>query len=155
MEMATHRYHYEECGLDNVFLENGFRRVSTPRGEGVKIQDVEGLHKVIGLTLIDEKKDLTGAEFRFLRHEMGMTQQSLADLIGVDVQRVARWEKGRNRKIDGAAQSVIRLLFREFAGEDGEIAASLRRIAELDEYLCVNDLVLEDTGEGWQPALAA
>lgn len=40
-------YHYRECGLGNVWLANGYDEHSTPYGEGVSIDDAEGLQKVI------------------------------------------------------------------------------------------------------------
>ena len=55
-------YHYRESGLDNVYLENGYRNHKTPYGEGVSILDTEGLHKVIGQTLICTQRPLNGAE---------------------------------------------------------------------------------------------
>lgn len=154
--MATQsRYQYTECGLENVFLINGFKPVSTPRGDSVKIQDIEGLHKAIGLMLVDEKRDLNGAEFRFLRHELNMTQQTLASLLHVDAQTVARWEKGQTQKIDGPAQGMLRLLYKECVGENPGIIEPLKRIAELDEMLGTSDVVFEDTEDGWQPSLAS
>lgn len=156
--MATQlRYQYTECGLDNVYLVNGFDPVSTPRGEGVKIQDIEGLHRAIGLLLIEEKQNLNGKEFRFLRHEMNMTQKSLAELLRVDVQRLARWEKGQTQNIDGPSQNIVRLLYREFIGGNMKIVEPLKRLAELDEALERDDedFSFEDTADGWQLAEAA
>ncbi len=40
-------YHYQECGLTNVYLTNGYREVKTTCGRGIAIEDVHGLHKVI------------------------------------------------------------------------------------------------------------
>ena len=60
-------YKYTECGLKNVYLVNGFHERKTPYGKAVSIDNVEGLHRVIGLHLADNKPNLTGAEFRFLR----------------------------------------------------------------------------------------
>jgi putative transcriptional regulator len=42
------RYHYTECGLDNIYLLNGFDPVETPRGKGVTIRNIDGLHRAIG-----------------------------------------------------------------------------------------------------------
>jgi putative transcriptional regulator len=145
------KYHYAECGLDNVYLINGFTRVITPRGESVKIQNIEGLHKAIGSILAEEKRDISGKEFRFLRHEMNLTQRSLADILKVDTQTVARWEKGHSR-IDGPAQLLLRLLYREFIGNNVSIVGPLKQLADLDEALQIDDLSFEDTAEGWQQA---
>ena len=49
-------YHYKESGLDNVYLENGFTIHKTPYGEGVSIQDTAGLHKAIGVWLVEAPK---------------------------------------------------------------------------------------------------
>ena len=150
------RYHYTECGLDNVYLIGGFAYIDTPRGRAVQIKDIDGLHRAIGRTLVREKKDLNGREFRFLRHELNMTQQSLALLLGVDAQTVARWEKGRSQ-ITGPAQALIRLLYEEHTQGTRKIIEPLRRLAELDE---VNDrgdepVEFEATEKGWHPSLAA
>src|SRR3981081_3052180 len=60
-------YHYRECGLPNVYLENGYHEIETPYGRGVSIEDVEGLHIAIAHALVEEKPSLTGPEVRFIR----------------------------------------------------------------------------------------
>jgi hypothetical protein len=67
-------YHYKESGLDNVFLENGFKIHKTKYGKGVSIENTEELHRVLGTWLIRLPKPLIGAELRFLRLEMELTQ---------------------------------------------------------------------------------
>ena len=81
--VASDRYHYRECGLDNIYLLNGFEYVETPRGMGVTIKARQGLHKAIGAMLV-EKRSLTGKEFRFLRHELTLTQANLAGMAGCE-----------------------------------------------------------------------
>lgn len=157
MLMKSRRYHYTECGLDNIYLLNGVETVETPRGKGVKIEDMEGLHRAIALILVREKKELSGKEFRFLRHEINMTQLVLAALLGVDAQTVARWEKGVSEKIPGPAQGIIRLLYEEQTNGNQAICEPLRRLAELDELANSDEeaIEFEDTEEGWQPVSAA
>jgi putative transcriptional regulator len=149
------RYHYTECGLDNVYLLNGFEPVETPRGVGIRIRDREGLHLAISRLLVREKKDLNGKEFRFLRHELDMTQQVIANVLRVDTQTVARWEKGRTGAIPGPAQGMIRVLYEAKTGGNIEITRLLEELAELDEIIHGDDdgteaIDFEDTGEGWQ-----
>ena len=151
------RYHYRECGLDNIYLVNGFDPVETPRGTGAMIKDREGLHRAIANLIVREKKDMTGGEFRFLRHELNMTQQLVANLLQMDVQSVARWEKGKS-DVPGPAQGLMRLLYEEKANGNTEISEPLRRLAELDEILQDEDEIVEfeeDTNEGWRLAQAA
>jgi putative transcriptional regulator len=52
MAQSDRRYHYRECGLDNIYLLNGFDPVETPRGVSVQIRDREGLHLAIGRCLV-------------------------------------------------------------------------------------------------------
>ena len=152
------RYHYTECGLDNIYLVNGFDYVETPRGRAVQIKDTPGLHRAIGLTLLEEKKSLSGKEFRFLRHEIGQTQQTLAEILGVNVQSIARWEKGKTKApIDGPAQRLLRLIYAQQVSGNQEIIQALKMLSDLDELLEDNgeNIAFEDTSDGWQPAVAA
>ena len=48
----TERYHYTECGLDYVYLVNGYTWHQTPYGRGVSIEDADGLHDAIALGVI-------------------------------------------------------------------------------------------------------
>ena len=76
-------YHYTMCGLDNVWLENGYTEKKTAYGNAVSIDAVEDLHRVIALSLCDKPHRLTGKEFRFLRTTMNMSQGGIAKLLGV------------------------------------------------------------------------
>ena len=61
---------YKGCGLDNVYLANGYERRTTNSGiEVVHIEDRVGLHRTIALTVAMNPLHIDGAEFRFLRKE--------------------------------------------------------------------------------------
>lgn len=153
--MKKRPYQYTECGLDNVYLVNGFKSVGTPRGKGIHIENVDGLHRAIGRFLIEEKKRLTGKDLRFLRHELDMTQQTFSHLVGVDVQSVARWEKGRS-EVPGPADRLMRMIYKEaIEKRNVKIVEPLKRLAELDEILNGDDeeqLCFEEVSDQWQPA---
>jgi DNA-binding transcriptional regulator YiaG len=103
-------YHYTESGLRNIWLANGYTVRQTKYGKGVSIHDVEGLNRAISQALAS-KSHLTGAEVRFLRKEMGMSQRGLGELLGVTDQAVAKWEKiGRLPK---TADRLLRLIYIE------------------------------------------
>lgn len=142
--------HYTMCGLDNVFLVNGFRLRSSPYGKGFSIDDIDGLHAAIGRRLIQERKTLSGKELRFLRHEMDLSQNRLATLLGVDEQTVARWEKGQ-ASISGPADKMIRLLYSEWVGDKAEVARLLDHLAELDETE-TRKALFKETDKGWRAA---
>ncbi len=103
-------YHYTMCGLDDVYLLNGFTPKETSYGSGVTVSDVEGLHRAIGFLLVNERKTLSPKELRFLRKEMNLTQAELGLKIGQSDQQVARWEKGEN-EVPGPAERLIRILY--------------------------------------------
>ena len=85
-------YHYTDSGLDNVVLESGYREVNTEYGNGVSIDNLDALHLAIGKWLLNVPKQLNGAEFRFLRHEMDLSQARLAHLLGEKEQNIGRWD---------------------------------------------------------------
>ena len=146
-------HHYRECGLDNVYLRNGFFVEETRHGRTVRIQDMDGLHLAIGTHLVRAKRDFTGAELRFLRHELGLSQRLLGLLLGKSGQSVARWEKGLSR-IDGAADRLVRLLYAQHTGGNEKIKDVLQGLAALDNRIA-EDIRFEDTDEGWRLHTAA
>ncbi len=144
------RYHYRECGLDNIYLLNGFRYSETPYGRAVHIEDIDGLHRAIGECLVFEKKTLTGKEVRFLRHELGLSQTVLGAMLGKSGQSVARWEKCECG-VDGAAERLLRLVYIGHIGEDEKIREVLDQFSALDD-LMDEKLSFEETEEGWHMA---
>jgi DNA-binding transcriptional regulator YiaG len=150
---APKLYRYKGCGLDNVYLEGGVEYVQTPRGWVLRIEDMDGLHRAIGRSLVHEKKNLTGKEFRFLRHEINLTLQNLAAILNTDVQNIGRWEREEVDKIPGPAQGLIRLLYDEKINGNTEVIKSLERLAELDEQMGADeDMTFEPGPEGWSIA---
>jgi putative transcriptional regulator len=126
-------YHYTDSGLDNVYLLNGFKIHKTKYGRGVSIEDTAGLHRLIGRWLIDLPKPLNGAELRFLRLEMDLSQSRLAAIIGSSEQNVRRWEKARGQAIQGPADRIVRALYNEYIGGDGSLHHMVDRLAKLDQ----------------------
>jgi putative transcriptional regulator len=102
-------YHYRESGLPNIYLQSGYRQVQTAYGPSVAIEDVEGLHRAIAITLVNERPHLTGPEVRFIRRYLEKTQAELAALLGVEEQSVRRWE--RLARVPKQADRATRLLF--------------------------------------------
>lgn len=143
-------YHYLECGLKNIYLVNGFEILRDPvYGECVSVADARGLHKAIGLDLIHNKPRLTGAEFRFLRKELDLSQSALADLIGNNEQAVARWEK--TGKVPKWADRLLRLLVQDFYGDSTGVTRLIEKVRALD---CGKQerRVFEDVNEHWKLA---
>lgn len=103
-------WRYRGCGLDGIYLLNGYE-VSEEGGETcVAIHDIEGLHEAIGRHLVLHRKALSAREIRFLRNTLGLTQAGLAARLGNTSQSVARWEKGEC-EIPGASEKLLRAVF--------------------------------------------
>lgn len=143
-------YQYKESGLDNIWLENGYTIHETPYGEGVSIENTEGLHQAIGEWIIQLPKPLTGAELRFLRLEMELTQRDLSGILGVDEQTVRRYEKGRTKAVSGPADRLLRALYNEFVSGDGSVRSMVNRLANLNVVEHETGRFCE-TPRGWQP----
>ena len=133
--MNDERYHYLECGLDDVYLVNGFKRFDSARGTSIAIGDIDNLHRAIGEHLCNRKRDLSGKEIRFLRREMLLSQASLAHLLDVKEQTVHRWETEKSN-MPGAAAALLRLLYMEqIRKADESLRSRLKRIADLEDEI--------------------
>lgn len=141
-------YHYTESGLRNVWLANGFEVRQTRYGEAVAIHDVFGLHQAIGAALA-RKAALTGAELRFLRKEMDLSQAGLGELIGVTDQAIAKWEK--TGRIPKTADRMIRLIYLEHVGGNVRIRNTIETIAHTDHGER-DAIVAEEAPDGWKIA---
>lgn len=143
-------YHYTDSGLDYIYLANGYAVYDTPYGEGVSIQDTDKLNKEIARWLVRMPTPLEGAELRFLRLEMELTQKDLAAIMGEQEQTVRRWEKARTRELSGSADRVLRALTNEYIDGDGSIRRMVDRLAELDQVEPRDCVSFEETDDGWR-----
>jgi len=144
-------YHYTESGLTNVWLANGFTIRKTKYGEGVSIHDVDGLHRSVAQALANKPR-LTGAEVRFLRKEMGLSQRGLGELVGVTDQAVALWE--RKGRLPKTADRLLRLIYIEHDKGNAPIRTTIRRINDMDSQEHGQIIAQEDKGN-WKTRLAA
>lgn len=111
VEVNVAPFHYKRCGLDNIYLINGFEEEFDEDGERyVAVLDVDDLHKAIGIHLVTCRKTLAPKEIRFLRRTLNLTQAEMGRLIDQSPQQVARWEKGESN-ISGPADRLLRLMF--------------------------------------------
>jgi putative transcriptional regulator len=123
-------YHYQESGLSNIYLVNGYQEISTPYGVAISIADVDALNKAIAHNLITYKPRLTGTEVRFLRKQMGLSQAKLALLLGNNEQAIALWEK--KSTIPKWASNMLRKLVCEYLGENKTLMEIIDRFNNMD-----------------------
>ena len=143
-------HRYVESGLDNIYLENGYRIHRTPYGEGISIEDTEGLNRAIGRWLVSRPRSLTGAELRFLRLEMEATQKDLAGILGTSEQTLRLWEKHRKKPMPGPADRLLRALYLEFTGKDESVRKMLERLAKFSDTDRRVKVRFRETSRGWQ-----
>jgi DNA-binding transcriptional regulator YiaG len=140
-EVSPQPYQYRACGLDNIYLLNGFTIAHFDGEEAVAVQDVDGLHRAIGRHIVMHRKGLAPKEVRFLRKTLDLTQAELAQRMGYDSQSVARWEKG-TCNMPGAAEKLLRAHFlaHNLANDDELpllrklLMSALQDLDELDEW---------------------
>lgn len=149
----TETYQYTECGLDNVFLANGFEL----EDGRLRICDIEGLHRAIGKWLVSTRKRLTGSEIRYLRHELELSQVMLANLLGVNERTVIRWENDRSKPNTGnpAAERTLRLLYLEQAFGNRGVAEILELVANLEDRLSQSGEFAYSDNYHWHENMAA
>ena len=126
-------YHYTICGLDNVWLSNGYTVKSTAYGKAVSVNDADSLHEMIAIRLTNKPGHLTGKEFRFLRTMMCLSQNSLADMVGVTDQALSLWE--RTGKVPKSGDALVRMLTIEKLKGDRKISEVIDRINTVERLV--------------------
>lgn len=119
-EAVCEPYLYRGCGLEGIYLLNGYTIFEHDDEPHVSIKNLEGLHQAIGRHLAINRKGLAPKEIKFLRNTLGLTQAELASKLGNDSQSVARWEKGQT-DIPGSAEKLLRLIFLASLVRDDEL----------------------------------
>ena len=147
-------YHYRTCGLDNIYLVNGFNEIDYAGQTAVSIHDLDGLHREITQSLINKSEGFSGREFRYLRIELDLSQAALGKLFGVSDQAIAKWEKEQS-SIPTSAELLIR------AYADDKLLNGRRKVAAMIENLAglnskdMEKLEFQETDDGWESAVAA
>ena len=141
------QYHFTDGGLRNVWLHNGFALTKTPYGNAVSIEDMDGLVLLICRQLVHKPGKLTGAEFRYLRQHLSLSQKSLAKSFGNSEQSIAIWEK--TSKLPLWADKHIRLLWTAAHDRRTTVHTLVERL-NVVERLVSQRIVLKDTPRGWR-----
>ncbi|MBO9424730.1 hypothetical protein J7444_08355 [Labrenzia sp. R4_1] len=146
-------YHYDACGLDNVYLVNGYTIEQDPDyGELVHIEDIDELHEEIARALIVQRRPLTGAEFKFLRVFLDLSQHRLAVILGSKEQNVRNWEtKGKDKPVSNqSAERMLRVYALDYLDGESRIRELIERLTQLDAELRA-EICLQRDGH-WQSA---
>lgn len=127
-------YHYTECGLDNIYLVNGFDIIKTDSGDDeIFIHDIHGLHKAIGMILISKHGLLSGKEIKFIRSTLDLSQKALAKILGCSYQTILLWEKNKVTISKTADHFLKTIFFAYLDVENGKaIYDKINEIADHD-----------------------
>ncbi len=140
-------YHYTACGLDNVWLTNGYVEKATAYGNSVAILKADELHQILGRELVRKKAKLTGKELRFLRVQMGLSQAGFASLQGVTEQAVSLWE--RHGKIPLANDRLTRIYYLAHVAEDTPIGQAIEKSNAAENLSHQRIVASTSTRHGW------
>ena len=141
-------HHYTECGLDYVYLDNGYVVHETAYGPAVEVEHADELDRQIALAVVNHQRSLTGQEVRFLRGLLDLTQTELAELLGKDAQSVARWERLKTA-IPPTEDRALRQIYLEETGPAPKFIETARRVAALESRL--NWVAFRELPEGqWE-----
>jgi DNA-binding transcriptional regulator YiaG len=143
---------FEDAGLKNIWLANGYKVKKTPYGQGLAIEDLQGLTHAICAALVRKVGTLSGAEFRYLRQHLQLSQDALGKLFGYTEQAIAKWEK--TGKVPLLADKHIRLLWKARADGNEGVGRVVERINEV-ERLVNQRIILEEKRSGWKSRLEA
>lgn len=124
----------------------------TPYGEGVSIKDTDGLHRLIGEQIVAMPKKMTGAEFRFLRLQLDMSQRHLAAAIGADEQAIHAGKRRAPKMSMAQADRLLRLIYSEYVGGNVKIQEAVDRLAELNKEIENTTIRLREDHEHWSAA---
>lgn len=133
-DRGTGMYHYKSCGLDGIYLKNGYSKAVVDGKNSVSITALDSLHEAISINLCDLPRKLVGNEIRFLRIEMDMSQKALGILLEKTDQAIAKWEKGES-EISRGDDVSLRGLYLESVNKDSKLGELLRRFNELDREI--------------------
>ena len=86
-------YQYKGCGLNNIYLVNGYVEKETNYGNAVSVSKLKELHNVIGFTIITSSKAITGKEIRFLRKDLDLSIVDLSVLTMISTSYIEEIEK--------------------------------------------------------------
>ncbi|MFO1089829.1 MAG: helix-turn-helix domain-containing protein [Hyphomicrobiales bacterium] len=128
-ENVSAPFRYTGCGLDDVYLLNGYEVMVHDGEEYVAVRDIDDLHVAIGRHLVTTRKTLSAREVKFLRVTLNMTQEQLGKALRKDAQSIARWEKGQVQ-IPSDAESLLRIVFFAETSNADELRALRELIVE-------------------------
>lgn len=143
-------YQYKECGLDYVFLENGFKIVESPYGKGVSIENEDELLVAIAEAVISSPRHMTGKELRFIRSVMGLSQKRLGEFLGVTRGAIANVEDSKrlDAPLSDQMDHLLRYVCAGYMKKDSALRQLIDIISEEDDAGSISELTFKSCNRG-------
>jgi len=109
-------YKYTECGLDYVYLRNGFEITKTSRGNLTSVGNATALDRAVARIVVDRQPRLKGQEVRFLRGLLDMSLTELARCLRLSVDTIANWENDKCQ-VSLTADIAVRHIYLDAVGQ--------------------------------------
>ncbi len=99
--------HFTDCGLDNVYLLDGYEIIETGYGPAPVIKDPAELHHAITAHILG-LRELDGKTAAFLRAWLGMSVDQIAQITDLQTAQVRAWQRRPDAKVPAKAAAKIR-----------------------------------------------
>ena len=104
-------YHYQECGLPNVYLAGIDVAICKECNEKFPIiPSILDLYDKIAEAVALKPQTLVGIEVKFLRKQLGLTAVQWASFMKTDKATISRWENDHN-PIGRQSDALVRYLY--------------------------------------------
>lgn len=141
-------YHYTECGLNYVYLVNGYKTHNTDYGEGISFDDK--IDESIARFIVKNKPYMEGQDLRFLRSLMHVSQKNMGKFLGVTRDNIAKIEALPDKHLTGTLDKLLRVQYTRHA-DDAGIRAMMDYIEDMEEKHDLEKLVLKRKRSGeWE-----
>lgn len=79
-------------------------------GKGTDAETLQKVEYLVARALITERRPLRGAEVRFFRSILGMSQKQLGAKLGYSDVAILKWERKKSKRLDPVNEVALRAL---------------------------------------------
>ena len=137
-------HHFTICGLQNIWLLNGYHEIDTKYGKSTSYLDIEQLEKLISYCLVSLSRPLIGREMHFLRMHLYAPRDAPCVInarhpdqipVTLELLEVMENEYGGYRAVPQYVDETIRRLFLDNIYPGISIEAIANMIPELKRQI--------------------